>query len=158
MAQSRNTAWFLAIVTLSSLVLACDSGSDPTGLEAELPGEVGNFVTLMNDHRERVGCPPLVWNGQVAAVAQAHSRDMVDRGYFSHTDPDGDSPFDRLRAAGVSYRSAAENIAKGYPSAAAVLGGWLDSSGHRANIENCNLTEHGVGLEANHWTHVFIRP
>jgi uncharacterized protein YkwD len=39
-----------------------------------------------------------------------------------------------------------------------VLAAWLNSSGHRANIENCSLTHHGVGLEGTHWTHVFLRP
>jgi uncharacterized protein YkwD len=82
---------------------------------------------------------------------------MVARGFFSHTNPDGLSPFDRLNAAGVDFTAAGENIAYGYPSASAVLSAWLGSSGHRANIENGNYTHHGVGLEGTHWTHVFIR-
>ena len=51
---------------------------------------------------------------------------------------------------------AAENIAYGYADAASVLQAWLDSPGHRANIENCGLLQHGVGLEGSHWTHVFV--
>jgi uncharacterized protein YkwD len=149
---------FLAILALASTLPACDSGSDPTAPAPELPAEMGNFVSQMNAHRQSVGCPALVWNDAVAAVAQAHSRDMVDRGYFSHTNPDGESPFDRLASAGVGYSGAAENIAYGYPTGDAVLQAWLDSPGHRANIENCSLTEHGVGLEGTHWTHLFIRP
>jgi uncharacterized protein YkwD len=116
------------------------------------------FVSLLNAHRSSVGCEPLTWNPAVAAVAQAHSEDMVARSYFAHDNPDGESPFDRLQSAGVSYSSAAENIAYGYPGGASVLEGWLNSSGHRANIENCGLSEHGVGLEGTHWTHLFIRP
>jgi uncharacterized protein YkwD len=116
------------------------------------------FVELMNDHRESVGCPRLDWNGDVASVAQAHSEDMVERDFFAHTNPDGDSPFDRLQNAGIAYSTGAENIAWGYNTADAVLNGWLSSSGHKANIENCSLTEHGVGLEQAHWTHLFIRP
>jgi uncharacterized protein YkwD len=91
-------------------------------------------------------------------VAQAHSDDLVARDFFAHTNPDGQSPFDRLAASGVGYSSAAENIAYGYPTATAVLNGWLNSPGHRANIENCALLEHGLGLTNSHWTHVFIRP
>jgi uncharacterized protein YkwD len=112
----------------------------------------------MNAHRVSVGCPALAWNADVAGVAQAHSVDMIQRDYFAHDNPDGQSPFDRLRSAGIDYRSAAENIAYGYPTGSSVLSAWLDSPGHRRNIENCNLTEHGVGLEGSHWTHVFIRP
>jgi uncharacterized protein YkwD len=119
---------------------------------------VETFVALLNDHRAGVGCPALEWNDAVAAVAEAHSDDMVARSFFSHTNPDGLSPFQRLSDAGVAYSAAAENIAYGYPTASAVLSGWLNSSGHRSNIENCTLTEHGVGLRDTHWTHMFIRP
>jgi uncharacterized protein YkwD len=116
------------------------------------------FVELMNDHRVSLGCAQQIWNHDVAAVAQAHSEDMVERDFFAHTNPDGDSPFDRLQNAAIPYSGAAENIAWGYPTATAVLEGWLNSPGHKANIENCSLTEHGVGLHQSRWTHLFIRP
>ena len=157
MSIPRKTHGPAVLLALSTLVLACDSG-DPVAPEEEIPAALQDFVSLMNAHRASVGCEPLAWNPGVAAVAQAHSEDMVARAYFAHDNPDGESPFDRLQAAGISYQGAAENIAYGYPTGAAVLEGWLDSPGHRANIENCGLSEHGVGLEGTHWTHVFIRP
>ena len=123
-----------------------------------MPAAAAEFAELVNAHRASVGCSALVWNGSVADVARAHSDDMVERDFFSHTNPDGLSPFDRLSAAGIAFTAAAENIAYGYPTAQAVLQGWLDSPGHRANIENCALTEHGVGVTRAHWTHLFIRP
>jgi uncharacterized protein YkwD len=150
-----NPARFLALPLLA--LLAC-AGDSPTGPGSGADPEVEWFVSLMNAHRIEVGCPALQWNSAVATVAQAHSEDMVARSFFDHTNPDGKSPFDRLSDAGVSYSSAAENIAWGYPTAEAVLAGWLGSPGHKANIENCALTEHGVGLEGTRWTHLFIRP
>jgi len=150
-----NLARLFSLTLLA--VLAC-AGDSPTGPGPGADPEVERFVSLMNAHRIEVGCPALKWNPAVATVAQAHSEDMVARGFFSHTNPDGQSPFDRLSDAGVAYSSAAENIAWGYPTAEAVLTGWLGSPGHKANIENCALTEHGVGLQDTHWTHVFIRP
>jgi uncharacterized protein YkwD len=81
---------------------------------------------------------------------------MVRRDFFSHTNPDGQSPFDRLRAAGVTYLAAAENIAYGYTTAAGVLEAWLNSEGHRRNLENCRYTHHGVGLRNGKWVHEFI--
>jgi uncharacterized protein YkwD len=131
---------------------------DGVGPGSDVDPEVALFVELMNEHRESVGCPALAWNEDVALVAQAHSIDMVERSFFDHTNPDGESPFDRLQNAGVPYSGAAENIAWGYPTAQAVLTGWLNSPGHRANLENCSLTQHGVGLEGSYWTHLFIRP
>lgn len=145
----------LGLCILMGVPLACGDDS-PAG--PELSADVEEFVSLLNSHRVSVGCPPLEWDGPVAEVAEAHSRDMVARGFFSHTNPDGDSPWDRLSDAGISYTLAAENIASGYPSAQAVMNGWLGSPGHRANMENCALTHHGVGLVEWHWTHVFVTP
>jgi uncharacterized protein YkwD len=150
----------LAIVVLGGAgVAACASdatvGPDP---DIGVSPSISSFAQLMNDHRMSMGCPALEWNEEVAAVAQAHSEDMVARDFFSHTNPDGDSPFDRLQAAGIGYSAAAENIAYGYHTPEAVLDAWLGSPGHRANIENCSLTEHGVGLDGTLWTHLFIRP
>ena len=119
------------------------------------PG-VQAFVELVNQHRVQVGCEPLAWHADVAEVALAHSADMVARDFFAHTNPDGENPFDRLTNAGIDYSAAAENIAYGYPDAPSVLQAWLDSPGHRSNIENCGLREHGVGLVGTHWTHLFV--
>ena len=134
------------------------TGQNPVPAPAPTDPEVATFVTLMNEHRVSIGLAPLTWDVRVAAVAQAHSQDMVDRNFFSHTNPDGQSPFDRLTAAGISYSWAGENIAYGYPTASSVLAAWLNSPGHRANIENPNYTQHGVGLVNTYWTHVFIKP
>lgn len=176
----RHVRWFRALARKGSITAAADAlgiaastvrtrlarglplcaailaGCDGTPVSPELEGEVAAFVELMNAHRVQVGCEPLAWSADVAGVAEAHSRDMRDRSFFAHTNPDGASPADRLRAAGIDYRRMAENIAWGYPSGEAVLTGWLESSGHRANIENCQLEEHGVGLAGTHWTHVFV--
>lgn len=145
-------------VALCALLVAAPACDDETIVGLDTEPEIGSFVDLMNAHRVTVGCEPLAWNVEVAAVAQAHSVDMVDRDYFAHTNPDGDSPFDRMGAAGISMSRGAENIAWGYPTGADVLRGWLDSPGHRANIENCSLTEHGVGLYETRWTHLFRTP
>ncbi len=155
-ATSKALVRLCAALALCALPAAC--GADDAPLAPEIPADVGQFVALVNDHRVSVGCGTLTWSAEVASVAQAHSDDMVERDFFSHTNPDGQSPFDRLSAAGVDYSRAAENIAWGYASAQAVLDGWLQSAGHRANLENCALTHHGLGLTEWRWTHVFTTP
>jgi uncharacterized protein YkwD len=130
------------------------SGTSPAPTDAE----VVSFVQQMNAHRVSLGLQPLLWHPGVAAVAEAHSRDMIDRGFFSHTNPDGESPWDRLHAAGITYTNAGENIAYGYSTGTSVLNAWLNSPGHKANIEYAAFTHHGVGKVGSHWTHVFIRP
>jgi len=81
-----------------------------------------------------------------------------DCDYFSHTRPEGLSPFDRAERAGVDY-SRAENIAYGQADAAAVMRAWLESPGHRANILDCDLTKLGVGVAEGPggpwWTQLF---
>jgi uncharacterized protein YkwD len=112
----------------------------------------------VNEHRVRAGCPALVWDAAAARAAQSHSGDMARRDYFSHNSPEGRTPGDRLRLAGASWRAVAENIANGQRTADEVVRGWLASSGHRANIERCIYTRHGVGYAAGRWTHVFYTP
>jgi uncharacterized protein YkwD len=134
-----------------------DGDPDAAGIEVAPEGELRDFERLTNAHRAQIGCGALRWDGATARVAQTHVDDMVRRDYFSHTTPEGRSPFDRLRAAGITYLAAAENIAFGYPTAESVLQGWLNSDGHRRNLENCRYSAHGVGLRSGKWVHVFIQ-
>ena len=159
-----------ALTTLALMLLACGKGGAATApsvashsrayAAASGPSdrEVASFVKLMNAHRIALGLSPLVWDSRVAAVAKAHSRDMFDRHYFSHTSRDGRSSWDRLAAGGVTYSRAGENIAWGQGTGSAVLKAWLGSPPHRANIERGSYTRHGVGKVGTYWTHVFIRP
>lgn len=144
---------------LVAVSLACsgdvifDAEMDPGSLE-----NVDEFAKLVNEHRASIGCAVLQLDESVTAVAARHSLDMVERDYFDHTNPEGQSPFDRLEEANITYRRAGENIAAGQVSADEVLNDWLNSSGHRANIENCGFTHHGIGLVDNYWTHLFVTP
>lgn len=117
--------------------------------------KVHEFADLVNQHRRRIGCPELVWDSRIAAVAQAHSADMLAHRFYSHENKSGQSPFDRLSAAGITFARAAENISHGQTTARQVLKVWLGSSGHRRNIEECKYTHHGVGLAGTYWTHMF---
>ena len=126
--------------------------------EAAMEREV---LELVNKVRAENGLSALTWAEDVARVARAHSSDMINRNFFSHTNPDGLSPFDRLKNNGISYRTAAENIAYGQKTAEAVMKSWMNSSGHRANILNKNVKEIGVGAvkKSNgtvYWTQMFI--
>ena len=63
-----------------------------------------------------------------------------------------------LRNHGITYRTAGENIARGYATPKAVVDGWMNSKGHRENILNKTYTEIGVGrvADGNYWTQMFI--
>jgi uncharacterized protein YkwD len=103
-------------------------------------------VRLTNAQRTQHGCAPLRSDSRLRTAARRHSADMEARNYFDHNSPDGRTPWDRIKAAGYSTPGA-ENIAKGYATAQAVVQGWMNSPGHRANILNCSLKAVGIGVE-----------
>ncbi|RWZ58771.1 hypothetical protein EQV77_07345 [Halobacillus fulvus] len=115
-------------------------------------------VRLTNDAREKNGLEPLEVSPDVTEVAQEKSEDMSENRYFSHTSPTYGSPFQMLKQFGVDYRTAAENIAAGQQTPEQVVNGWLNSSGHRKNIMNGNMTHIGVGFaeDGQYWTQMFI--
>jgi len=98
----------------------------------------------VNAERSKVGCVALVPDGPLADLARAFSADMAARDFFGHTDPDGRDPWDRAADAGIT-NLAAENIARGQQTPAAVMKAWMKSTGHRANILNCGYRTLGVG-------------
>ncbi|WP_184931280.1 CAP domain-containing protein [Streptomyces nymphaeiformis] len=102
-------------------------------------------IRLVNSERAKVGCTPVHADAKLAALAGAFSADMATRGFFDHTDPDGDTPWVRAAQAGISAMGG-ENIARGQVDAAAVMASWMNSDGHRANILNCDFTTLGVGV------------
>jgi uncharacterized protein YkwD len=70
---------------------------------------------------------------------------MFARGYFSHISPEGKSPFDRMKAGGVSFGSAGENLALA-PTLELAHQGLMNSPGHRANILSPKYKTVGIGI------------
>ena len=115
-------------------------------------------IRLVNEARAANGLQPLTANWELSRVARYKSQDMADNRYFSHTSPTYGTPFQMIKAFGLSFRTAGENIAYGQRTPQAVMNGWMNSSGHRANILNASYTQIGVGYVADghYWTQMFI--
>jgi uncharacterized protein YkwD len=115
-------------------------------------------IELTNRARTNAGCAALRADPRLTAAAQGHSADMAARDYFAHDSPDGRTFADRITAAGYPSPGG-ENIAKGQRTAAEVVLAWLNSPGHRRNIEDCSFTTIGVGLAGadDYWTQDFGR-
>ncbi|HEX2607365.1 MAG TPA: CvpA family protein [Flavisolibacter sp.] len=107
-------------------------------LEAEM-------LVLVNRERNQRGLPSLKPDPELAAVARAHSKDMFNRGYFSHYTPEGKDPFDRMKAAGVTFMSAGENLALGQ-TLQICHEGLMNSPGHKANILKPTYGRLGIGI------------
>jgi len=92
---------------------------------------------------------PLRWNEKLAAVARAHSLDMIEQLYFDHVDRQGRTLSARINSAGIPWRALGENIAlnETVPGAeAAFMNEPRFQSNHRANILNANYTDVGIGI------------
>ena len=150
----------------------CNTGSNNqngnTG-STDTPSQSGNLsanaqevVKLVNKERNAAGLSALTENSRLSEAAQAKAEDMMKNGYFSHTSPTYGSPFEMMKTFGITYKSAGENIAKGQKTPAAVMNGWMNSSGHRANILNASYEQIGVGFckdssGVTYWVQMFIR-
>lgn len=115
-------------------------------------------VRLVNVERARHGLSALAADAELSNVARLKSRDMREKGYFSHESPTYGTPFQMMKSFGITYRAAGENIAYGYSTPEAVVTAWMNSDGHRANILNGSYTRLGVGYVADghYWTQMFI--
>lgn len=115
-------------------------------------------VTLVNQERAKAGCGAVTINSQLTTAAQLHSEDQAAHQKMSHDGSDGSDFVTRAKRAGYQY-AIGENVAYGYETAAAVMEGWMNSPGHRANILNCDAKAIGVGVATGggrlYWTQDF---
>ncbi len=133
------------------------SSAASSGQTAQLESEV---VRLVNQERAKQGLPALTALPILEATADVRSRELVQK--FSHTRPDGSSCFTAFPAWGDypdSVSTVAENIAEGYRTPESVMEGWMNSSGHRANILKESHRYIGVGCYESggryYWVQVF---
>lgn len=112
---------------------------------------------LINLHRARIGLTPLEWNDIIASECREHSIDMANAKAINH-----DGFNERINKIGetILWSWAGENVAYNYSAKDAVIA-WLNSSGHKSNIEsNSNLTGVGVAFDEDrvmYFTQIFIR-
>ena len=114
------------------------------------------MVEVTNVARAKAGIATLKYDTKLASVAKAHSVDMVNKNYFSHNSPNGSTPFDRIKAAGLKYTVAGENLATGYSTIFHAHNGLFNSAGHRKNILNAKFKYAGVGIQNYTYTMNFI--
>jgi uncharacterized protein YkwD len=101
-----------------------------------------------NGSREAAGLEPLQASGVLDKAARLQARNMAVHGFFEHTDPQGRDPAARVAIfdSRHEFSFVGENIAAGYPSVQSTCRGWMNSSGHRANILDSDYTHIGAGF------------
>ena len=120
-------------------------------LNAKEMNDYENAVAAMiNNVRVDNGLNAIAADGLLNEVATIRSQDLINRNYFSHYTPEGTNVFDVMRASGVSYRYAGENLAQSAPASVGTpegfLNAWMNSPTHMANILRAQYTKIGVSM------------
>ena len=158
----KNKILKISVLLIAIIFLAFSCEDDPiTGNDNNHNGNPSDSVEaevhrLVNEHRIGMGLSTLEWNETIANECRLHSEEMVNTNSLNH-----DGFNDRINKIGetISWSWAGENVAYNY-SAEAVVIAWLNSPGHKSNIEsNSNLTGVGVAYDGNtiYFTQIFIR-
>lgn len=117
------------------------------------------ILTLVNDHRISIGLSPLTPLNIISNVAVSHTEYMIEAGVISH---DNFSSRSETLIKSAKAKIVGENVAYGYATAKGAVNGWLNSSAHKAIIENPSYTHFGISTEAckktsrNYFTQIFI--
>lgn len=135
-----------AVVALAAVPLpaaAWEPGTFVSSSETEL-------FALTNQARAAAGLSALRKDSVLQAIARERSKDMGDRGYFSHQiPPSGKLVFSLMDARGYCYRSAGENIGwNTHPddvATAVIQEMFMGSTSHRANILTAKWRNMGIG-------------
>ncbi|MBO5476428.1 MAG: hypothetical protein J6A15_01575 [Clostridia bacterium] len=104
------------------------------------------ILEKINAVRNENGLPSLTLDSLITATAQTKARDMVENNYFSHNSPTYGSPFVMMKNAGITYKTAGENIA-GNNNLDDAINSFLDSPEHSQNILSNSYNYIGIGLE-----------
>src|SRR5207247_1007066 len=100
-----------------------------------------------NRQRRLRGVSELQWNDAVADQARSHSINMMQRGFFSHIDPERGALVARLDAVGIGWTRCGENIyrEKGLDDPVrSAVDGWMSSHEHRKSLVDPLFSQSGV--------------
>ncbi|MFG2119859.1 CAP domain-containing protein [Streptomyces sp. NPDC048710] len=134
---------------------AAGAGAAVTLAPAASPGEI---LQMVNAERAKANCPALQENGQLTKAAQTFADDASKNHLTNHTGSDGSSYSQRIKDAGYNAGPAAENMSWGTTDAKTIVDGWMNSSGHRGNIVNCDYKDTGVAVSGDYAVQVFASP
>jgi uncharacterized protein YkwD len=123
----------------------CTPGSNWPAAHPDVEAAV---LSLVNAHRASLSLPPLTTSPALQASAEWKARHMAQYGDFDHDDaapPVSRTFADRIAACGYTA-PAGENLARWFPSPAAVVAAWLGDPAHKANLEGAAWHATGIGV------------
>ena len=138
----------VAVVFYSFILVFVNSFGGLIGLTEARASSItpANIISLTNQERLGYGLNTLSTSPQLSAAALAKANDMFEKQYWDHFGPNGESPWQFIRAAGYDYVYAGENLAKGFRTAEGIHEAWMASPTHKANIVSANYRDIGVAV------------
>lgn len=138
--------------------VACGGSGTAGSLVSKLSCEEARFTKLINMYRQSKSLNPLTVSIAGVTASRWHAKDMIEKNYFSHTEPNGRSF--SSRAAAFGFGGWAENIAAGNSDSAATFCQWKNSAGHNSNMLGSHSsmgigTATGGGTYGSYWNNVF---
>jgi uncharacterized protein YkwD len=132
--------------------VALQDGSQTAMTQREL-AFASEVFRLLNEYRVQVlgAGNELLWNPQVAGVADGHTAQMQTTGVITHDGPPPCAqpqvcPALRLTTAGIVWSAVRENVARGQRTAQEVIDAWKASPGHNANMLSLDVTMVGIAF------------
>jgi uncharacterized protein YkwD len=157
----RDATAVLGAVILASATIFSSTALEPqradaatttvktcSGGDITLRVEEKRTLVLHNKTRTDRGLKPLCVDPKLTRAARSHSREMIEKDYFSHYSYDGEGVGARLRRFGYDWSVYGENIAKGYGSSGdpgPIFELWMNEPAHKANILDGRFRQVGVG-------------
>ncbi len=138
----------IAIVAYSLILVFVNSFGGILGIQEATASSITpqNIISLTNKERTKLGLQELSNNSRLASAALAKANDMLEKQYWDHFGPNGETPWQFIRAAGYVYIYAGENLAKGFKTSEGVVEAWMASPTHKANIVSANYRDIGVAV------------
>jgi uncharacterized protein YkwD len=165
-ARRLSPVLVLAVLAGAASLLAAPTGTFAWEANSFASASESQLYALTNQARASADLPALRTDAALASIARYRSRDMEDRGYFSHTiPPSGNMVWDVMDARGYCYKIAGENIGwNTYPdeqATAEIETMFMDSPGHRENIVGRTWNVIGIGAYKGSdghmmWTVLFV--
>jgi uncharacterized protein YkwD len=161
---ARSGPAMTASLVLGLGLAACSSISFKQQPVMPMAVDSGRAASLISAYRAQNGLGPVAVDSRLMTAATRYARAMGERDRISHTI--GGSLPKRVSAVGYDWGAVAENLAAGYSSLDEAMAGWKASSGHRANLQNRQVTEIGIAAVAvpagsryrNYWALILATP
>lgn len=148
-------------VLLAVIILLCATVSPTASAKSSSEYYENAVLFWTNTERARHGLSALRAADALDKAADTRAAELVRS--FSHTRPNGSKWSTVLGANGISYSSAAENIAAGNADPCDAVYSWMNSDGHRSNILSSKYTHLGVGYcyssssrYSRYWEQLFV--